>query len=187
MTGAASVRRGKVQDAGCDQEDFLHVVHGFAPVFDERSRVLILGTFPSTASRAAGFYYGHPRNRFWRVLSCVLMCDVPCTTEEKKRLLLANHIALWDVVSSCDIRRSEDASIKNAIANDLRAVLNGAPVGKVLLNGGKAFTLYAKLCRPLYPLPCQRLPSTSGANASCSFAMLCRVWSEALEGFGGVG
>ena len=186
MTRAASTRRGEAQNEASG--GFLHVVHGFAPVFDASSRVLILGSLPSAASRKAGFYYGHPQNRFWRVVSCVLTHgdapDVLHTIEDKKHFLLTHHIALWDVVSSCDIRRSEDASIRNALPNDLSRVLNGAAIAKVLLNGGKAYSLYDKLCRSHYPLPCQRLPSTSGANASCSFETLCRVWGEALHGGG---
>lgn len=160
------------------------MVHGFAPVFDEDSRVLILGSMPSAASRKAGFYYGHPRNRFWRGIACVLGRDVPQTIEEKRGLLLANHIALWDVVSSCDIQGSQDASIRNVSPNDLSRVISVAPIRKVLLNGAKAYSLYDKLCRSHYQLPCQRLPSTSGANASCSFETLCRVWGEALHGGG---
>ena len=182
MTRAASTQAG-AEGAVRDEAGFLHVVHGFAPVFDASSRVLILGSLPSVASRKVGFYYGHTKNRFWRGIAYVLGRDVPQTTEEKRHLLLENHIALWDVVSSCDIRRSEDASIRNVSPNDLSRVLNAAPIAKVLLNGGKAFSLYDKMCRTLYPLPCQRLPSTSAANASCSFETLCRVWGEALVGF----
>lgn len=181
MTRAASTRRGEAQNEASG--GFLHVVHGFSPVFDAASRVLILGSLPSAASRKVGFYYGHPRNRFWRAIAYVLGRDVPQTIEEKRDLLLANHVALWDVVSSCDIRRSEDASIRNVSPNDLSRVISVAPIRTVLLNGGKAFSLYDKMCRSLYPLPCQRLPSTSAANASCSFETLCRVWGEALADF----
>ena len=180
---------GEAQE-GDEDGGFSHVVHGFDPVFDAASHVLILGTFPSVASREAGFYYGHPQNRFWRVLMCVLSqgdsTAAPCslhTIEDKRHFLLANHVALWDVVSSCDIQGSQDASIRNVSPNDLSRVLSVAPIRKVLLNGGKAFSLYDKMCRPFYPLPCQRLPSTSAANASCSFETLCRVWGEALAGF----
>ena len=188
--GEEAYTQGEAQAGGELGGSFLHVVHGFLPVFDEASRVLILGSLPSAASRKAGFYYGHPRNRFWRVISCVLghsgASHAPCmlhSIEEKRDFLLANHVALWDVVSSCDIRRSEDASIRNVSPNDLGCVISGAPIRKVLLNGGKAFSLYEKLCRSLYPLPCQRLPSTSAANAAYSFETLCRAWGEALAGF----
>ena len=180
MKGATSTHEGNAQVQEEASGGFLHLVHSFAPVFDECSRVLILGSFPSVASREECFYYGHPRNRFWKVLSCVLGAPQPSTIEQKVRLLVANHVALWDVVFSCDVRRSEDASIKNVIANDLTLVLKAAPISKVCLNGGKAFSLYKKLCHPLYPLPCQMLPSTSAANASCSFEKLCCVWGEAL-------
>ena len=190
MTRAASTYGGGAQEQEEAIGGFLHVVHGFAPVFDVASRVLILGSFPSVASRDVGFYYGHPRNRFWRVLMFVLGSggspEAPCmlhSIEEKRLFLLTHHVALWDVVSSCDIQRSQDASIRNVSPNDLSCVISVAPIRKVLLNGGKAYSLYDKMCRPLYPLPCQRLPSTSAANAACSFEVLCRAWGQALAGF----
>ena len=100
-----------------------HVVHGFAPVYDARSRVLVLGTLPSVKSREAAFYYGHPRNRFWAVLAAVFDAPVPQSTDEKKALLLSSGVALWDVVGQCDIRRSADSTIRNVVPNDLAPIL----------------------------------------------------------------
>ena len=103
-----------------------HVMHTFAPVYDKKSRVLILGTFPSVKSRENRFYYGHPRNRFWKVTAAVCGCEIPETIEEKKAFLLENHIAIWDVIASCDIAGSSDSSITNVVANDIERLLTEA-------------------------------------------------------------
>ena len=103
-------------------------IHPIPPVYDSRSRVLILGSFPSVKSREEGFFYGHPQNRFWRVLSAVLGCSVPLSVEDKKRMLLQHRVALWDVIASCEITGSADSSIKNAVPNDLNVILGGAPI-----------------------------------------------------------
>ena len=102
--------------------------HPIAPVYDAHSRILILGSFPSVKSREAMFFYGHPRNRFWKVLAAVLECPVPTTVEEKRRLLLDNGIALWDVIASCEITGSADSSIRNVVPNDLRPILEQADI-----------------------------------------------------------
>ena len=123
-----------------------HVMHTFAPVYDKKSRVLILGTFPSVKSRENRFYYGHPRNRFWKVTAAVCGCEVPETIEEKKAFLLENHIAIWDVIASCDIAGSSDSSITNVVANDIERLLTEAPIEAVFLNGAKAYELFMKYC-----------------------------------------
>lgn len=153
--------------------------HPFAPVWDENCRILILGTFPSVKSRENAFYYGHPQNRFWKVLSGVFADAVPVRIEEKKRFLLRHHIALWDVIQRCDIVGSGDSSIKNAVPNDLCEVLENAPVRYVFLNGQTAGKLYAKYQKERN-LPFVVLPSTSPANAAWSLDKLTAAWKEAI-------
>ena len=113
------------------------VTHTFEPVYDENSRILILGTFPSVKSREQQFYYGHPQNRFWKLLAALTGWKVPKTISEKKELLLQNGIAIWDVVASCEIVGSSDSSIRNVVPADLNRILQAAPVRKIYANGGK--------------------------------------------------
>ena len=160
------------------------VTHPIAPVFDENSRILILGSFPSVKSREAAFFYGHPQNRFWKVVSGVLGCDCPQTIEEKRTMLLAHHIALWDVIASCDIAGSSDASIRNAVPNDLTPILETACIRQIFTNGGTAHRLYRKYIYPLTGREDAVLPSTSPANAARSLDALINAWQpvrEALE------
>jgi len=140
------------------------VQHSLEPVFDGDSTILIPGTMPSVASRENGFYYSHPQNRFWQVLSAVFDEPLPYTGEQKKKLVLAHGIALWDVLASCEIDGSEDSSIKKPVANDFTALLAAAPIRKVYTTGEKAATLYRKLCRASTGLDAVPLPSTSPAN-----------------------
>jgi len=140
------------------------VQHSLEPVFDGDSTILILGTMPSVASRENGFYYSHPQNRFWQVLSAVFDEPLPYTGEQKKKLVLAHGIALWDVLASCEIDGSEDSSIKKPVANDFTALLAAAPIRKVYTTGEKAAALYRKLCRVSTGLDAVPLPSTSPAN-----------------------
>ena len=143
-----------------------HIAHPFGPVFDERSRVLVLGTMPSPRSREEGFYYGHPQNRFWKVLAAVFDEPVPATNERKRDFSLRHHVALWDVLAACDIEGASDASIAGAQANDLSSVLDAAPIEAVFCTGAKAAELYARLCEPACGMTAVRLPSTSPANAA---------------------
>ena len=140
------------------------LTHTFPPVFDPASRVLILGTFPSPKSRENGFYYGHPQNRFWSVMSAVLECPVPVTVSEKTAFLLENHIALWDVVKSCDITGADDTSIKNIVANDIGYLLRACDIRAVFTTGKTATALYARYCPASGEMPSVGLPSTSPAN-----------------------
>ena len=153
-----------------------HIVHGFAPVWDERSRVLVLGTLPSVKSREQNFYYGHPRNRFWQVLARVFDEPVPRSVEEKTALLLRNGVALWDVVQECDIRLSADSTIRDPVPNDIRPILSGAQIRAVFTNGGKAHELYRKLILPTVGVEDISLPSTSPANAARSLDNLVEAW-----------
>ena len=153
-----------------------HLTHPIAPVWDERSRVLILGSFPSVKSREENFFYGHPQNRFWRVLSAVLDCPLPDSVEEKRRMLLAHGIALWDVIASCEIEGSADASIENAVPNDLAPIFAAAEIRAVYCNGTAAWTLYEKHIRPLLGRAAVKLPSTSPANARWTVEKLVEAW-----------
>lgn len=158
-----------------------HVIHEIKPVYNKNSRVLLLGTMPSPKSRETGFFYGHPQNRFWKVLALLFDEPTPETIEEKRDLCLRHHIALWDVVSSCDIEGASDASIKNAKPNDLAQILNVAPIQAVFTTGTKAGQLYKKLCEPATSIPCTVLPSTSPANSRVSLAELCTTYKQALS------
>ena len=160
--------------------DMETVTHVFPPVYDVNSRILLLGTIPSPRSRENGFYYSHPQNRFWRVLATLLEEAIPQTPEQKKTLLLFHHIALWDVLASCDILGASDGSIKNPVPNNLRAVLDNAPIRAVFFTGKKAWQLYARLCEPITGLPVACLPSTSPANRRCSEEALLQHYGAIL-------
>lgn len=152
--------------------------HGIAPVFDEKSRILILGSFPSVASRAEGFFYGHPRNRFWRVLSAVFGEAVPSTVEEKKALLLKHGVALFDVLAECEIEGSSDSSITGATPNDLSPILSRGNIERIFVNGKTAERLYNKYLKQKTGLSAVVLPSTSPANAAWSEERLLAAWQE---------
>lgn len=140
------------------------VNHIFDPVYDANSQVLILGTIPSPKSREYGFYYGHPQNRFWRIMSDVMRAPLPNTIEEKKNFLLRHRIALWDVLASCDITGAKDSSIRNAVANDFSEILSASCIAAIFTTGMKATNLYQQLCYPRTNVPSTYLPSTSPAN-----------------------
>ena len=154
-------------------------LHTIAPVYDENSRILILGSFPSVKSREAAFFYGHPQNRFWRVLAAVLGEETPQTTAEKKSLLLRHGVALWDVIASCDIAGSSDASITNVVPNDLSRILDAAPVRRIFCNGGTAYRFYRRHDEAVWG-KAEALPSTSPANARSSVQTLTERWRAAL-------
>ena len=155
----------------------MRVTHPFAPIWDENSRILILGSFPSVRSRADNFYYGHPQNRFWKVLAGLYAEPIPQTVEEKKAFLLRHGIALWDVISSCEIENSSDVSIRNAEVNDLSAIFARADIRAVYTNGKAADKLYRKY----HEREAVCLPSTSPANAAWSLEKLLAAWSVILE------
>ena len=153
-------------------------VHPIAPVFDNQSKVLILGSFPSVKSREYGFFYGHPQNRFWRVTAEIFDCNAPASIDEKRTFLLENHIALWDVIASCEIVGSSDSSIKNVTPNDISRILSASPVERIFTNGKKAFELYNKYILPEIGIEAQCLPSTSPANAAWSLERLTAEWRK---------
>lgn len=152
------------------------VNHTFAPIITPTSTILILGSFPSVASRAEQFYYGHPQNRFYKVLSALTCKPLPQSIDEKRALLQECDIALWDVIESCVIQNSSDASIKEAKANDIASLLKKAPIKHLFANGAKAYQLYMKLSYPHTKRPITLLPSTSPANAACSLESLIDKW-----------
>ncbi len=157
------------------------VTHEFDAFFDKDSRVLILGTIPSPKSREQGFYYGHPQNRFWKVLADVLGEEFPQTVEERKVFLKRNHIALWDVLESCEIKGASDVSIRNARPNDMNRILQAADIRAIFTTGAKAAQLYKKLCFPECGVEAVRLPSTSPANCGCSYEKLREAYSQICD------
>ena len=154
------------------------VYHEIEPVFDKNSKILILGSFPSVKSRENMFFYGHPMNRFWKVIAGETGCDVPVTVEEKKQLLISNHIAVWDVIKSCSITGSSDSSIKNVVPNDLNIILREADIEQIFCNGNKSYELFNKYCEPKINRSAIKLPSTSPANAGCSLDRLVTEWEK---------
>lgn len=147
--------------------------HTIDAVYDNNSKILILGSFPSVKSREAGFFYGHPQNRFWRVVSAVMGEECPDTINEKEAMLLRNKIAVWDVIKSCDIQGSADSSIKNVTPNDISEILAKSQINKIFTNGGTAYTLFKKYNKDL---DAYKLPSTSPANAAFSVERLVSEW-----------
>lgn len=152
------------------------IVHPVEALFNENSKILILGTFPSVKSREAKFFYGHPQNRFWRVMARLCDADIPQTVEDKKNLILDNHFALWDVIHSCDVEGSADSSIKNVVPNDISVILKNSKVSRIFVNGKKAESLYKKYLEKEIGITAVCLPSTSPANASWSEDRLTEYW-----------
>ena len=153
------------------------VIHPIPPLYSKDSKVLVLGSFPSVKSREAQFFYHHPQNRFWKVISTVFHEAVPVTIEEKRDLLLRNKIAVWDVIKSCEIIGSADSSIKNVIPNDLSDIIKTAEINRIITNGSTAYQLYRKHIYPITGIEALKLPSTSPANATCSMDCLVKDWS----------
>ena len=157
------------------------LVHPFPPTWDEHSEILILGSFPSVKSREMAYFYGHPQNRFWRIVAALYEDDIPLTVEERRAFLLRHHIALWDVIASCTIVGSSDSSIRDAVPNDIRPILAGAPIREIYTNGQTSFRLYRKYLLPEIGREAVCLPSTSPANAAWSFDRLTEAWSVILD------
>lgn len=153
-------------------------VHPIPPFVSRGSRILILGSFPSEASRRTGFFYGHPQNRFWKVCAAVFADAVPESVPEKKDFLARHHIALWDVIAACTIIGSSDSSIRDAVPNDIAQILREEPVEAVFCNGSTAWTLYEKHIRPQTGVEAVKLPSTSPANAAWSLEKLTEAWRQ---------
>lgn len=154
-------------------------IHNINPVFDENSEILILGSFPSVKSREQQFFYGHPQNRFWKVISNITNESLPVTIDEKKKLLLKYNIAVWDVIKSCDIVGSSDSSIENVDINDFSVIFNKAKIKRIYANGDKAYSLFKRyFSRDIEII---KLPSTSPANAQYSLEKLCDEWRRIFK------
>lgn len=163
--------------------DYQQITHEFEPVFNKDSKILILGTLPSVKSREQHFYYGHPQNRFWKVLANITKEAVPSSISEKKELLLTHHIAIWDVIKSCEIIGSSDSSIRNVVPADVSLILKNADISAIFGNGAKACQLYDKYTFPHTGIAIQKLPSTSPANAAWSLEKLTNFWGGEILPF----
>ena len=161
-------------------KEYQNISHGFGPVYNSESRILILGSFPSVKSREQAFFYGHPRNRFWKVLAAVLKEEEPQTVEEKKAMLFRRGVAVYDVIEQCSIIGSSDSSIKDVVPADLGKIVGESQNQKVYTNGKTAGTLYKKYQDKEMNLPMEELPSTSPANAAYSLEKLTEIWSRAI-------
>ena len=159
----------------------IFVIHTIPPVYNSRSRVLMLGSFPSPKSREAGFFYGHPQNRFWKVVSGALGQECPLSIEEKRTFLLKNGIAVWDVLYSCDIDGAKDTSISNPVPNNLEVILSRADIKGIFCNGAKSYEYYRKYQEKETGRKAIKLPSTSPANAAFSEARLIEAYSVILD------
>lgn len=156
-------------------------VHPIKPIYNEKSKILILGSFPSVKSREECFFYAHPANRFWRVIAKICGEGVPKTIEEKTRLILGNNFAVWDVIHSCEIVGSSDSSIKNVQPNDLTMLIKNSEIKHIFVNGKKAEALYNKYLREQTGIDGVVLPSTSPANAAWSEEKLAEYWQRAIS------
>lgn len=156
--------------------------HGFGPFYTPDSRILILGSFPSVKSREESFFYGHPQNRFWKVISAVYGCGCPTSIEEKREFLTENHIALYDVIESCSIIGSLDSTIEDVEPADLCPIIEGSMIkDNVYVNGGKAYELYMRYIYKENAIEPTKLPSTSPANAAYSLDRLTKIWKEKIS------
>ena len=157
--------------------------HNIPPIYDERSEILILGSFPSVKSREGQFFYHHPQNRYWKVMAAVFDCRIPETIEEKKQMILSNHAAMWDVIASCEITGSSDSSIKNVIPNDIGMLLKETEIRRIYTNGGTAHKYYQRYIKNKIGWEDIPLPSTSPANAQWTLEKLIGVWKEKITVF----
>jgi len=155
-----------------ETKDGQRIGHPFGPLYGENSRILILGSFPSVRSREQHFFYGHPQNRFWKVIAALYGREAPVTIPEKKELILGHGLALWDSIASCVITGSSDASIREVRANDLSVILDHSPIQAICCNGKTSWQQYEKLIRPQTGREALCLPSTSPANAQWTLQTL---------------
>ena len=157
------------------------IIHPIPPLFNEESKTLILGSFPSVKSRETAFFYGHPQNRFWAVIAEIYGYEKPQTVEEKKKLILENKLAMWDVIQSCEIEGSADSTISNVTANDLSIILENSRVDRIFVNGKTAEKYYKKYTYPKTGIKAFCLPSTSPANAAWNIEKLVDAWKIISE------
>ncbi len=152
------------------------IIHPLKPTYDQNSKILILGSFPSVKSRKYGYYYLNPQNRFWKVLAALYNEKVPEDIIAKQKFILKHNLALWDVIKACDIKGSADSSITNVEINDILKIIKKTSINKIFLNGNKAFNLYNKYLKDKISLPAIPLPSTSSANAGYKLEDLIEAW-----------
>jgi len=157
------------------------IIHPIPPTFDKDSRILILGSFPSIKTRESGYFYGHPQNRFWKVMAVLFNEPVPVTVEDKRGLLIRSRVAAWDSIHQCTITGSSDSSIRDVIPNDLSVILKTADIRQIFCNGRTSWNIYHKYIEPLTGRSAVSLPSTSPANASFSLEKLVEAWSVILQ------
>lgn len=157
--------------------DTQRIIHPIPPLFDRDCTKLILGSFPSVKSREAQFFYGHPQNRYWKLIAELFNEEVPQTVGEKSALVLRHHIAMWDTIHSCTITGSSDSSIKDVVPNDLSVILENSKVTQIFANGAASYNLYQKYIYPVTKIQAVKLPSTSPANAAFSLERLKQSWS----------
>ena len=156
-------------------------IHPIPPLYNDKSEVLILGSFPSVKSREANFFYGHPQNRFWKVIAGIFDEEIPQTIEEKKRLILTHHLAMWEVIAECDIIGSSDSSIKDVVPNDLSVILDKAPIRRIIVNGKTAEKMYNKYTLDKTGIKAVVMPSTSPANAAWNIDRLVAEWEKGIK------
>ena len=156
-------------------------IHPIPPLYNDKSEVLILGSFPSVKSREANFFDGHPQNRFWKVIARIFDEEVPQTIEEKKRLILTHHLSMWDVIAECDIIGSSDSSIKDVVPNDLSVILDNAPIRRIIVNGKTAEKMYNKYTLDKTGIKAVVMPSTSPANAAWDIDRLVAEWEKEIK------
>lgn len=153
-----------------------NVIHPFPPLYNGSSKTLILGSFPSVKSRETMFFYGHPQNRFWRVVAAVFDEKTPVSIEDKKELILRHELALWDTIQSCTITGSSDSSVKNIVPNDISDIINKSRIDRIFCNGSLSYKMYMKYIFPKTDIEAVKLPSTSPANAAFSMEKLLNKW-----------
>lgn len=161
--------------------DTQKIIHPIPPLYDKECTKLILGSFPSVKSREVQFFYGHPQNRFWKLIAELFNEEIPHTTEEKSKLVLKHHIAMWDTIHSCTITGSSDSSIRDVVPNDLSVILDNSRVTKIFANGAASYKLYQKYIFPVTNIQAVKLPSTSPANAAFSLERLKQSWNIITE------
>lgn len=153
------------------------ITHPFPPLYDENSETLILGSFPSVKSRENMFFYGHPQNRFWKVIPKIYDEKLPDTIGEKKALILNHRLALWDSIRSCTIVGSSDSSVRDVVPNDISEIISNSKIDRIFCNGALSYKMYMKYIFPTTEIKALKLPSTSPANAACSLERLIGEWS----------
>lgn len=156
------------------------IIHPIPPLFDRNSEILILGSFPSVKSREECFFYGHPQNRFWKIVARVLNEETPVTIQEKTDMMLKHRIAVWDIIHSCEIEGSADSTIKNVVPNDLSIILRNADIKRIYVNGRKAEAMYKKYTEKQTGIKAIVLPSTSPANAAWNEDRLFEEWKQII-------